>query len=516
MNAIVANKRMLTALNVLVVSSLIFFYHIGLFDVISWPIFVIGVLSIVALAFYNSFFSFALFIGVIPLEIINLSPEGLDFTLRPYQLMVVVTFVGFVFHKLIGGKLPTVSLRQLNIVDILVGVFASIGIVSMLFTPSSTSVKQTIVVLSFIFVYLVVRVFVRSREDVTALFPIVVSSGVVVSVYAIVQNMLYKMNLFHGEIMPGRPNATFSEADWLGMYLVFIIAVLLAYLHYSTYHKHLWKFFNYALFAVTTTLFSALVITVARSAWLGAICVVVIYLLILFFSKRYNQLFIKHLSWITATGILSIIIVFAFGLTSFELDNRIASTSSGLQEITISCEGGEQLYRKVPEMIDNVLELEQYGCRHINLEEIGIEESMGNTVMKIYRKDPNVVVRSQTYEQTIQYIKQRPFTGFGWGSSGKLLGTDESGTPLNASNIFLETALAIGLIGVSVLVIIFVTIIMGALKILRTSKEEKEKSVAIFAILGVVAIIVPNLFNAGLLLGFVWMFFGIVAILKKA
>ena len=42
-----------------------------------------------------------------------------------------------------------------------------------------------------------------------------------------------------------------------------------------------------------------------------------------------------------------------------------------------------------------------------------------------------------------------------------------------------------------------------------------NKGVAIFAILGTVAIIVPNLFNAGLFLGFVWMFFGMVAILRK-
>jgi len=515
MNALVAHKRILTFLNVLAVSSLIFFYYTGAFDVISWPVFVIGVLSVIALALYNPFFSFALFIGVIPLEIIDLSPESVDFTLRPYQLMAVVTFVGFAVRKIMAETRLIASLPSFSVADMLIATFVGISIVSMFFVPSSTSVGQTIIVLSFVFVYFVLRLFVQSKEDVITLFPIVISSGAVVAIYAIVQNMLYKMNLFHREVMPGRPNATFAEADWLGVYLVFIIAVTLAYLHYSTYHKHLWKFFNYALFATATTLFSALIITVARSAWLGAVSVVMIYLLILFFSKRYNKLVVKHFLWISATSVLGVIVVLVFGLTSFELDNRISSTSSGLQEITISCNNNGQVYRIVPKTIDSVSELEQYNCRHINLEEINTEKTIGNTVMKIYRKDPNVVVRSQTYEQVIKYIKQRPFTGFGWGGSGKLLGTDESGTPLNASNIFLETALSIGLIGASILIVIFLSIITEALKILRTSRTLQEKSIAIFAILGVVAIIVPNLFNAGLLLGFVWMFFGMVAVLRK-
>ena len=57
------------------------------------------------------------------------------------------------------------------------------------------------------------------------MFPIIISSATVVGLYAIIQNILYKNGGLHMEVMPGRPNATFAEADWLGMYLVFVIAI---------------------------------------------------------------------------------------------------------------------------------------------------------------------------------------------------------------------------------------------------------------------------------------------------
>ena len=66
-----------------------------------------------------------------------------------------------------------------------------------------------------------------------------------------------------------------------------------------------------------------------------------------------------------------------------------------------------------------------------------------------------------------------------------------------------------------VLVMMFLYLFVRAVTILRASKSTKDQTIAIFAIITTVAIIVPNLFNAGLLLGFVWIFFGLVAIITK-
>ncbi len=513
MNALVAHKRILTILNVLVVSALIFLYHIGLFGDISLAVFTGVSIGLFVLALYNPLVVFALFVGVIPLEIVNIAPDTVEIALRPYQLLGIIIFGAVIIRKVFG--VSGQEFLTLGIIDKLMIVLTLLSFVGLFWvTNVDVALKQTIILTSFVILYFVTRLFVRSKEDVLSLFPIIISSATVVGLYAIIQNILYKNGLEHMEVMPGRPNATFVEADWLGMYLVFIIAIILAYLYYNAYHKHLWKFFDGALIGVTIIAFVTLVLTVARSAWLGTAVVIVVYVLILFLQKKY-KLFARHSLWIASMGVSSILIVWMFGLTSFELGNRLQSTNNGLQEITISCQCSGQTCLSTTLVIDNVDELEQYNCRHINLEEIDGEVALGNIVTKIHRTDPNIAVRAQVYKKTISYIKQKPFLGYGWGSSAGLLGEDESGTPLNTSNIFLEIALSVGLIGLGIFIVMFGSMVVYSIKMLRTSNSMMIKSVAIFTILGVVAIIVPNLFNAGLFLGFVWVFLGMVDVLRK-
>ncbi len=513
MNALVAHKRILTILNILVVSSLIFLYHMGLFGDISLAIFTGVSIGLFVLALYNPLVVFVLFVGVIPLEIVDIAPDTVEIMLRPYQILGIIVFCAVILRKIFG--VSGQRFLVLNISDKSMFTLVLLSFVGLFWVVDvDVALKQTIIFTSFVVLYFVTRLFVRSKEDVLSLFPIIISSATVVGLYAIIQNILYKNGLAHMEVMPGRPNATFAEADWLGMYLVFIIAVILAYLYYNAYYKHLWKFFDGALIGVTVISFVALVLTVARSAWLGAAVVIVVYMLILFLQKKY-KLFARHSLWIASMGVSSILIVWMFGLTSFELGNRLQSTNNGLQEITISCQCSGQTCLSTTLVIDNVDELEQYNCRHINLEEIDGEVALGNIVTKIHRTDPNIAVRAQVYKKTISYIKQKPFIGYGWGSSAGLLGKDESGTSLNTSNIFLEVTLSVGLIGLGILIVIFGSIIISSIKVLHTSNNMMAKSVAVLGTLGVIAIIVPNLFNAGLFLGFVWVFLGMINIVRK-
>lgn len=498
-------------MNVSVVGAVIFLYHMGMMDNLATPVFGLLVMGLLGLALYNPYIVFVLFVGTVPLEIIDVSPDTFDIILRPYQLLGAILFVAVIVRKIFGQAHS--KFIEWNVFDTLIGIFVGLGFLSW-FLVGDASLKQAIVVASFGFLYFVTRLFVKGRNDVLGLFPIFISSGLVVSLYGIIQNILYKTGANHLEVMPGRPNATFTEPDWFGVYIVFLIALTLAYLYYNTYHKHLWKFFDITLFGAAAIFFATLVITVARSAWVGVATVVLFYGAILFFQKKY-KLFAKHVFWVFGTGLLGVIIVFAFGLTTFELGNRLQSTSSGFQEITVSCQCSGQTCLPTTTIIKDISELEQYGCRHIDLEDVESEEAIGNTIVKVYRKDPTVVVRAEVYDKTITYIKQKPLTGYGWGSAGALLGQDQNGTPLNASNIFLEAMLSVGLLGVGVLISFFLFIIIYALKTLKKSTSMKEKTIAIFALLGVSAIIAPNLFNAGLLLGFVWVFFGVVAMMKK-
>ena len=513
MNVLIKYKRLLTIVNVIILCAAISSYHMGFFSHVPFWAFLIFCIVAFSVTIYRPGIMLAILVGVLPLEIISIAPDVIDFSLRPYQIITVMIFFG-----LIGAAVVQVDIHKRfswNIFDTLIATFLFIGFASASIINAQNVWIQTLIFFSFGLLYFEIRFFIREKKEVIALFPILISSGVVIGVYAIMQNILFSTKNVHLEVMPGRPNATFAEPDWLGMYLVFVFAVCLACLYYNAFHKHLWKFFDITLYVSTFLIFTATVLTVARSAWLGVVGVMGVYFLVLIFQKKY-KLFARHFAWSVSVCLLSAGMVVFCDLTTFELGNRAQSTGTGKQEITVSC---------VSDMsrdtlfdigyVGHIEELEQYNCRHIDLEEIQSEESIGHYVVKIYRDDPNVSVRSGVYGVVVAEILEKPLLGYGWGSGGEILGTDEMGTPLNASNIFLETALAIGLAGTGVLFAFFVLIFFFGIKVLRTSSGSVNNSIAIFALLSAVAILVPNMFNAGLFLGFVWVYFGLVAILHK-
>ncbi len=462
---------------------------------------------------YRPMLGFALLISAVSFEILTVLPESIGFSVRPYQILCVMLYFAIV-GLYIRKNVSVTDVRAYVTDAMVVGLLVLSGVVVQWAQDPSEALRQMIVVGSFTAIYFIVRFFVREFHDVIKILPIVIVSGWVTSMYAIIQNVLFLHGGDHQEFMPGRPNAFFAEPDWLGIYLVFVFATCLTYLYYNAHHKHVWKFFDVTLWGITTTVVVATILTVARSAWLGMAIVSTLYVLIIFVMHKYKMC-AQHVLWLGSVMTVSIVIAVFLPITNFELDNRIQSTS-GSQEITVSCLqeiGRDQLM--VQGEIENVTELSAYGCRHINLEEINAEKSMGHSVVTVMRHDPNIAVRAKTYNHVIQLIQQRPLTGYGWGSSGALLGTDEQGTPLNASNLFLETALSIGIVGAGLLILLFSIIVLRSLIVMHQAHDETTRSVALFGLLGLGAILVPNLFNAGLFLGFVWMFLGMVAILCK-
>jgi hypothetical protein len=513
MSQLFRNKRILTIIVGAVFCSTVFLYHTSTYLVDNVVIAVGVCLAVLCIAVWKPFFAFAMFVGMIPVEIISAFPEQSAIFVRPYQILGIASLVGYAIRH--SFKVERSRMIQWCSIDVIVAIFITIGFMTVWWADDpSLSLMQTVVVASFGVLYVVVRLFVSDIKDALAMLPLLIASGFFVSVYAIAQNIIFRTGGYHLEVMPGRPNATFSEPDWLGVYLVFILSASLTYLYHNAYHKHIWRFFDMALFGATVVVMTALIITVARSAWVGAIAVFLGYYGILIAQKQY-KLFARHFVWTLAVSVIALASVVIFQLTTFELGNRAHSAGTGMQKITVSCDDASTKEHVQNISISTLDDLSIYGCRHINLEDIDREQDAGYFITTVYRPDPNIGVRSDIYEATVRSITQRPWSGYGWGSSGRILGTDLAGTPLNASNIFFETALSIGLAGAIALCAIFVTIGVYAMRVWHNKTDSMHKTIAVFAIVGCLAIIVPNLFNAGLLLGYVWIFFGTVAILCK-
>jgi len=541
-------KAYLVAANMVLVVFAIVFSNAGMLPFKSFGDFAFFAILAIMLAVYRPGWAFLFFIGSLALENINLAPAGIGLSLRPYQFMALVTIIALLVG--FSSKRLTFDLPQWKWIDALVIVFALGGFLGVLGASSrGASLKQAIIAATFVAIYFLVRIYVQNMHDLKRIVPFFLSSSFVVALYGMLQNIRFTRGFNAFEVMPGRPNATFTEADWFGIFLVFLLACVFSLIYYvnKNYHYNktgainqflMLQIFNYVLLAL---ILIVLFLTVSRSAWLGAVIITLGFLKAVTLNNARpenesgfkNKLFAiyKKLNWqgffcilfkLSIAGACSIAIVYVFHLTTFQLFNRAQSTG-GLQKITIACMPTDSCSQQTDcisslnihpiAVIQNTNELSQYGCRHINLEDIEKEKAAGNIVEEVYQPDPNIGIRSKIYHTAIEQIKAHPVFGIGWGSVGSILGKDERGASLNASNIFLETCLGAGLLGILSLVIllgyIFIAAVMQWLNV-------EDKTVSIFILLALFAIIIPNLFNSGIFLGFVWAYLAIaISLLQK-
>ncbi len=379
------------------------------------------------------------------------------------------------------------------------------------------------------------RNFVRKKSDVAKTAFFFIGSYFITAIYAFYQVFADKFGLKSFEAMFGRPNSTFAEPDWLGVYLVFALAVLLTLIFYFSCSKQAHPILKkYALMVLDLLVFSNIILvilTLSRSAWIGAAAIIVFYLIALIPARKALntrkkvgewKLFLREAAVIISMLAISLAAVHFAKLSKFDIFDRARSAATNEQKITIACAPGAN----IPEIISSANELEKFGCRHINLEEIGSYRSQGKTVTEIFRKDPNVMTRGMIYQKSWEILRAHPILGVGYGTITQALGTDERGSGLNESNIFLQIWAGSGIMGLLAFVGIFGYLFIYALR--RVSpvcpinkiigcpvvEDDFEKTLNVFAVLGILAIIIPNLFNAGLLMGMFWLGLAIFASIK--
>ena len=471
------------------------------------------------LALYRPTWAFFLLVASLPLEIIDVAPGGLGVHLRPYQLLALCLIAAIVVRASTGRV--RASWPRLHWTDGLIALIAIGGWLGVFAAPDPrASLKQSMVILSFVLVYAVSRYFLRTVRDVSRIVPFVVGSAIVTLGYALWQNIRFALGRSHFEVMLGRPNAGFTEADWLGMFLLVIMSISFVQIWRFIYDRSRSSFWESYLAVVGNWFFLVLIlisllVTVARSAWLGALLITIVFSVIIGIAclKKhisYQELFLKK-GFVGSAVIMAILLVIGLHHTNFPLYQRVQSTS-GTQVITISCLGSDEM---LPKTIQNTDELAQYGCRHINLEEISAEQAVGHLVTTIDRPDPNVSVRAAIYSKVLDVLRVHPILGIGWGSIGDVLGRDERGAALNASNVFLEVWLGSGLMGLLAFVALWFWIAGAAWRLFLESTDPAERALALFLVLSWTGLTVFDSFNSGLLLGFVWVWLAIGVIVMR-
>lgn len=504
--------------NIFLVSFLILLSNLNVLPIKRMGDFIFYAIIFLAFALYRPGWAFLFFVGMMALENINLAPKEIGVMVRPYQfiggLVIAAVLIRLITGRL-GFKLPKWNRHDLLLIVFVVAGFISTFQGSTLATAKVESLlKQALVAASFVVFYFLTCVFIQDLKDLKKIVPFFLSSSVIVVLYGIWQNVRFTRGLNAFEAMPGRPNATFTEADWYGIFLVLLLAVLYSLIYYFRRQSDNKNLPVAGCWLLVALIFISLILTVSRSAWLGAAFVTFIFLFIILTNLKFNpknwhwNFFLKQLLYISAAGLLSLAIIYIFHLTDFQLFNRAQSTGTGLQKITVSC----AKIITLPKKIESIDELAQYGCQHINLEEIGNEKAEGDFVTEIFRADPNVNIRHEIYNKSREEIKQHPFLGIGWGNISGILGKDERGTALNSSNIFLEVWLGAGLLGITSFILIWFRVLIVSIKNYFFATRHQWKFFNLCVIIVWFGLTVSNLFNAGIFLGFLWIFLAITRI----
>lgn len=459
-------------------------------------------------ALYRPGWMFLLFIGMLPYEIVSIAPPLFGAEMRPYQWLLVLIF-GALLVRFLLKRFPLPPFR-FDFWDATLVVFGFSAFVSALASEESgVAFRFSIILVSFLLLYFICRLFVRSVDDARMLLPFFLSSLLVVCVYALWQNIAFFDGRESLQVMAGRPNALFSEPDWLGGYVAVFVVALVSLIVSPTLLS------RYASIRVLRTIFSrflffsvlTLVLTVSRSAWLAA--GIGTTLALFFFAWQrgvFGALYWKnrqvlkratHVFLFIALPIfLALACIAVFQLTPFDVFDRGKSISSGEQKITIACDQEQA----VPEKISSLEVLSEYGCRHINLEDIATEQAEGYFVTETYRDDPNVHIRGDIYRKVFDILKEHWLFGIGFGSVSIYLGTDARGAGLNASNMFLEVWLGSGLVGFLAFSVFWFW--LGG-RFCFSAFNNASPAALLFSSVWVAATVF-NLFNSGLLLG--WLF----------
>ena len=385
--------------------------------------------------------------------------------------------------------------------------------------------KNDLILFSFVVLYYLVRNFLCDKKDFIEAAYFFIGSNLVVLFYGFWQVFADKFGGRSFEVMFGRPNSTFTEADWLGIFLCFALAVLFS----MTLSKAKTKIAKYALYIVIFLNLTLLILTLSRSAWIGAAIVIFFWLVFSIYRKSEIRTtftprkFIYNLIMIIFISLASLATIHFGKLSKFDIFDRARSAATSEQKITIACDNSTN----IPQTIASTDELEKYNCKFIDLEDIEANKSQGKIVTEIFRKDPNVLTRSQIYRKSFEIIREHPILGVGFGTITQNLGADERGAGLNESNIFLQIWASSGILGLIAFVAILgylfiysfrrISPICPLNKIIGCPivKDDFEKNLNIFMFLGLLTLLIPNLFNAGLLMGLFWLGLAIFAGIKN-
>lgn len=434
------------------------------------------------------------------------------YALRPYQWMLVFAAFAPVARNLLERKnifqlfrkrfLVLISLVQTKDRRLLFPLLSTallggslLGVLNA--GDKGYALKQAAVLAACLFIALAVYFWVLAvKNGASRATRVVLASSLPIAVFALYQNIAHERGWQSFEVMAARPNSTFYEPDWLGMYQVVVLALLFGWYSFRLIGRANKNVERLGLSAFVALHFVVLVITVARASWLGvalSLAAAMAATVGAALLKRKRLMIFKKsaagfLSF-AAIAALAVLLVNTLKLTRFNLADRAASIYRGEHIVTIA-EGGEPR-EKIK----------------INLEEIEAYRNRGYKIYEEYVSDVNVDARHQAFASMKEIALEHPFLGQGQGSV-----LARTNFVDNANNIFYEWWISAGLFGLIGFAGLLVWPVWRASRLLVAGPNLSRAAagLAVSAIAGVAGLAVANVFNSGIFFAPLWVFLGLI------
>jgi O-antigen ligase len=428
-------------------------------------------LLFVFLVFLSPFLASLLLLSTVSLEKFSFFENS---SIKIYEILSipVILNLAYLFYKnKISLKLPKIITFSL----ILIVVASIFGFIH---TPSiAASLKYTL--LFFYFLALSMATYLATFQKRENVIRTLILSSLPVLVYGIFQSLAYKFSLFAFETMPGRVDGTFFEPDWFGMYLAVILGLMMPLLNF--------KKISHWIFLIL--IFANLLLTISRASWLASICIIFVYLLINLFRKKIKQGLFSF-TQILASLSVAIFIITLFNLTPFSLSQRFLSTFTG-----------DEKYLATQDEFGNTIQISKEEAQRLNSDQL----------LLLSREDTNVNSRLNSYQESFELIKKHPLFGIGLGGLSTIYSKFT-----NANNILLEILIGTGFTGaIPFLAILLYPFLLFIYLFFKKYPHFPYSTSTLSLILAFTAILIPNMFNSGIFLGYFWIILGIALSLNR-
>lgn len=427
----------------------------------------------------------SILIVTLPFEILQFSIAGLDIRIHQIILGLIILVLIPQFFKqnsiiTIWRNIISINWYYNNIHLVLLSLIWVTTLIGGILKAGDlkTTIIRNIVLLGYIIVFYTIYRYIDTRDRLYKTFNLVfISTGILILI-GLYEAIAFQLGWNSFQVFPGRVDALLPEPNWFGMWLTIVYAIALPLAFVAKGFKQ--QFFLWFLL-LGVILMS--ILSVTRASWVAIIIITALYLIYqLIFVRKYIKLLnftiVLFAVSFGATGMSQL------GLTDFNLKDRFTSILS--QNTTYYSE------------------LDEDSGEQKEVTDINKVKNKDNIIVS-QQVDVNVMSRKDGYINAGVIIYRNIFTGVGLAGYENIVGDG-----YNTNNILLAIAVSGGIFAITLFLSFLYIITKQGFLIIKN-----ESTLASILFGSMLAVLITGMFNDNLLMGFIWLIFGIIATIPE-